>query len=74
MSQQTRILRHLRDFGSITTFEAFTEYGATRLSAIIFELRKKYKITDIWVEKENRYGEKIRFKKYIFKKELKNGK
>lgn len=64
------VLRHLKDKGDITTFEAFTEYGATRLSAIIFELRKKYVITDEWLERTNRYGEKVRFKKYIYIKEI----
>lgn len=64
------VLRHLKDKGNITTFEAFTEYGATRLSAIIFELRKKYIITDEWIERVNRYGENIRFKKYIYVKEI----
>lgn len=64
------VLRHLKDKGNITTFEAFTEYGATRLSAIIFELRKKYMITDEWIERVNRYGENIRFKKYIYVKEI----
>lgn len=64
------VLRHLKDKGNITTFEAFTEYGATRLSAIIFELRKKHIITDEWIERVNRYGENIRFKKYIYVKEI----
>lgn len=64
------VLRHLKDKGDITTFEAFTEYGATRLSAIIFELRKKHIITDEWIERVNRYGENIRFKKYIYVKEI----
>lgn len=64
------VLRHLKDKGNITTFEAFMEYGATRLSAIIFELRKQHIITDEWLERENRYGEKVRFKKYIYVKEI----
>ena len=68
------VLRHLKDHKTITTYEAFTEYGATRLSAIIFDLRKKYLITDEWIERQNRYGENVRFKRYIYKKELRNGK
>lgn len=68
------VLRHLKENKTITTYEAFTEYGATRLSAIIFELRKKYIITDRWIERQNRYGENVRFKQYIYKKEMKNGK
>lgn len=66
MTLREVIERHLREWKSITTFEAFTEYGITRLSAIIFDLRKKYNIGDEWIERTNRYGADIRFKKYIF--------
>ena len=55
---------------SITSFEAFTEYGATRLSAIIFNLRKNHIITDEWIERTNRFGENVRFKKYLYVKEI----
>ena len=65
------VLRHLKEYKSITSFEAFTEYGATRLSAIIFNLRKKHEITDEWIERTNRFGENVRFKKYIYRKEIK---
>ena len=74
MNQTQAVLRHLKQFKGITSFEAFTEYGATRLSSIIFELRKKYNIVDEWVERENRFGDKIRFKRYILKKGKENGK
>lgn len=69
MTLKQMVLRHLKEYKSITSFEAFTEYGATRLSAIIFELRKKYIITDEWIERTNRYGENVRFKKYLYVKE-----
>lgn len=64
------ILRHLKEYKSITSFEAFTEYGETRLSAIIFNLRKTHIITDEWIERTNRFGENVRFKKYIYVKEI----
>lgn len=70
MTLKQMVLRHLKEYKSITSFEAFTEYGATRLSAIIFELRKKYIISDEWIERTNRYGENVRFKKYLFVKEI----
>lgn len=69
MNQTTAVLRHLKENKGITTFEAFTEYGATRLSAIIFNLRKRYEIVDEWIERVNRYGDTIRFKRYILVKE-----
>ena len=70
MTQREMILRHLKMFKGITSFEAFSEYGATRLSAIIFDLRKRYEIADEWIEKTNRFGENVRFKKYMLVKEL----
>lgn len=63
---KSSILRHLKEFKSITSFEAFEEYGTTRLSAFIFELRKSHNIADEVVEKTNRFGQKIRFKKYLY--------
>lgn len=65
MTLREVVLRHFKTSKSITSFEAFSEYGITRLSAIIFDLRKKYIISDEWVEKTNRYGENVRFKRYI---------
>lgn len=59
-----RILNYIRDFGSITTFEAFTELGCTRLSEYIRQLRLNYDIKDTWINSTNRYGEKVQFKKY----------
>lgn len=34
------VLEHLQSKGSITSWEAIQEYKATRLSAIIFNLKK----------------------------------
>lgn len=59
-----RVLNYIRDFGSITTFEAFTELGCTRLSEYIRQLRIEYDIKDEWITSTNRYGEKVQFKKY----------
>lgn len=59
-----RILNYIRDFGYITTFEAFTELGCTRLSEYIRQLRMEYDIKDEWISSTNRYGEKVQFKKY----------
>ena len=38
--QHEAILKHLEDNRTITNMEAFRLYGVTRLSAIIFNLRK----------------------------------
>lgn len=65
-----RVLQYIRDFGSITTFEAFIELGCTRLSEYIRQLRLEFNIEDEWINTTNRYGEKVRFKKYWLKEEL----
>lgn len=62
-----RVLKYIMDFGSITTFEAFTELGCTRLSEYIRQLREKYTINDEWISTTNRYGEKVQYKKYLLK-------
>ena len=61
-----RVLTHLKEKGHITSLEAFREYGLTRLSAIIFNLRKDgYNITSDKVGRKNRYGKMVYFAKYI---------
>lgn len=70
MNQDDLVLEYMKKNNGITSLQAFKDLGVTRLSAKIFNLRKKYIITDIWEESYNRYGEKTRFKKYIFVKKL----
>lgn len=66
ISQEERILRHIKRFDSITSWEAFEDYGITRLSAKIFNLRERgFKISGEWVERTNRFGEPVRFKRYF---------
>lgn len=66
ITQTDRVLRHLKDKGKITSWEAIREYGITRLSAKIFSLKKEgHKITFEWVWAKNRYKEPVRFKRYI---------
>ena len=59
-----RVLNYIIEFGSITTFQAFTDLGCTRLSEYIRQLRLEYNIADEWVTTTNRYGEKVQYKKY----------
>lgn len=65
MTQNEKILRHLRDYGSITSMEAFTEYGCTRLSARIKDLRDAgHPIKSSRETAQNRYGDKVSFARY----------
>ena len=61
---KNRILKMLQEQGSITTWEAFTELGCTRLSEYIRQLRTEYNIKDEWITTKNRYGEKVQYKRY----------
>lgn len=65
-----RILKHLRDYGNITSWQGFTEYGMTRMSAIIYLLRKDgYNIESQTICAKNRYGNPVHFAKYVLKGE-----
>ena len=66
LSQEKMVLKHLQEHGSITSYEAIQLYGATRLSAIIFELRHRDGF-DIVTELEKvrtRFGAKTRVARY----------
>lgn len=68
MNQCEMIIKYLKDFGSITTFESFIELGVTRLASRIVDLKNQgYKFSEEWVTQKNRYGKVISFKKYILK-------
>ena len=63
-----RILDYLKIYGSITSVEAFRLFGITRLAARIKELRDKgYLIDTVMLNGVNRYGEDVRFAKYVWK-------
>ena len=66
MTQCERILRHLTDYGSITSLEAMKEYGIMRLASRISDLKNMgYKITSITETSKNRYGETTHYSKYM---------
>ena len=71
-TQCERILRHLRDFGSITSLEAITEYGILRLDSRINDLKRQgYNISASRGKGENRYGEQVSFAVYRLVEEAK---
>ena len=66
-SQSDAILWHLKNYGSITSYEAIKEYGATRLSAIIFNHRKEgYDIDSVPLTKKTRFGRNTTISKYTY--------
>ena len=68
--QRAEVLKHLNEKGSITSMEAFQLFGATRLSAIIFDLRKLgYPIETYDVVGKTRYGDTCVYAKYVLNRE-----
>lgn len=69
-SKTQEVIKHLKKKGHITSWEAIQLYGATRLSAIIFNMRARgYVINDIWMEDVDRYGNTSRYVKYVLKEQ-----
>lgn len=68
--QVQRVLDYIEQFGSITSLDAFKDLGITRLSAVIFDLRKQgYNVCSNTEVQLNRYGEKAHFSRYYIPKE-----
>ena len=63
--QCARVLRHLKDFGSITARDAMQEYGIMRLAARVANLKKMgYTIESKFETSKNRYGENVNYVRY----------
>lgn len=71
-SQTSAIINHLRKYKTITSNQAIKLYGATRLSGIIFILKKRgFKISTEIVYGKNRYGNKGPYAIYHLDKDIK---
>lgn len=66
-TQCTRIIDYMKQFGSITQYEALADLGVMRLASRISELRKQgHNIKGEMVEMRNRFGEICNIKRYSF--------
>lgn len=68
-TQYKVVLNHLQTVGSITSVDAFKQYGITRLSAIIYNLRKLYNIKTVSCVTKNRYGNNCAYARYVLVEE-----
>lgn len=67
-TQYKIVLDHLRRYGSISSWQAFEEYGITRLSAVIFDLRGAgHNITTVDKTVTTRLGNKTTIAIYTLK-------
>ena len=65
-SQTEDVVRFMKEEGSITSMDAIREFGATRLSAIIFSLREQgYDIETRMEVGKNRYGRTMEYARYV---------
>lgn len=69
MTKTQAVLEHLQTNTGITSFEAFAKFGATRLSDIVYRLKKQgHSIVTVNREQEDRYGNRITFCEYRLEK------
>ena len=65
MTQSEMVLDYMERFGSISSMQAFSELGITRLSGRIYDLREKgHVIENIRKETVNRYGKRVHYDEY----------
>lgn len=65
MKQAERVLKYMRDFGSITQLEAIRDISCMRLGARIFDLKREgYAIKKKTETSKNRYGEDTSYARY----------
>ena len=68
MTQREKVLRHLKEVGSINPLQALSEYSIMRLATRVWELKDEgYPITTTMKSSTNRFGEKVRFAEYQLK-------
>lgn len=69
-TQAQRVLEYIKEFGSITQFEALRDLGVMRLASRISDLKGMgFAIESEIVTVKNRYGEKCHIKSYRLGKE-----
>lgn len=65
LTQREMVLQYIRDFGSITSWEAYSELGITQLATRVYELKKLgYKFDTKRVNTTNRYGNYTHYDEY----------
>ena len=68
MTKTQAVLDWLKTHASISSMEAIQSFGATRLSVIIFNLRKRgYNIETVKCEGTDRFGNPMRYARYYLR-------
>ena len=65
MTQSERIIAYIKEYGSITPYEAFADLGITKLATRISEMTAKGMEFDRKMEtSKNRYGQNVHYMRY----------
>lgn len=71
MSKKAKVLKYIQTHKKgITSMQAIDMFKATRLSAIIFELRKRYIITSISEQGISEEGYPYTYARYVYQGEI----
>ena len=63
--QKQRVIDYKNKFGSISSWEAYSDLGITQLGARIDQLKKEgYNFKTEWESSKNRFGDKTEYKRY----------
>lgn len=69
-NQVQRMLRHMREYGSITSVEAMQEYGIARAASRIHDIKQLgYDVVKTTEAGRNRYGERVHYARYSLREE-----
>ena len=65
VTQRDMIIKYIKDFGSISSWDAYKDLGITQLGTRIFELKQKgYIFSKERIKTKNRYGDDSHYDKY----------
>ena len=63
--QKQRVIDYINKFGSISSWEAYSDLGITQLGARIDQLKKEgYNFKTEWESSKDRFGDKTEYKRY----------
>ena len=69
-NQRDKVLAYIKQFGSITSWQAYSDLGVTQLGARIYELKEQgYIFSKTRVNTTNRLGEKTHYDEYRLENE-----
>ena len=66
MNRSERVYEYMREFGSITTLDAFRDLGCTRLACAISEMKREgHSVRKTYETRKNRFGQPVTYARYF---------